>query len=578
YPKGDGTNGIHAYKENALKLLKVAKEGLNPFSKYNPSKPEGVDLLEINETLIQQEQAGLKNMAGACFVLVAGGVGDRLGYKGVKVDIPLDLITMRSYLQLYAEKILAWQKTTNKINNTKVVLPFVIMVSEDTEAGTVELLKANKNFGMAEGQIVLLKQNKVPSIHDNEASFLFNPETGLLETKPYGHGEIHALLRDSGLKAKWKSESRKSIIYFQDTNGQSINAMAPALGVHVEQKASFTSITSDRAPGEAAGGVTKLVNKEDPTDMITANVEYNYLEPLLAPFGGDVADKQPGKNGSLKSMLPGNLNILIEEIDAGCRAEDISNGRVKEMMNPKYKEGTNREVFKKPTRVETNMQDVVWDFTEKDRKRIIYVNFDRVLTFSPDKNEPNEAWKNVKAKKPADNAATAESDYYEFNRQVFRYAGMKVAKAEKGTVMETVYEEKEIGIPFLYGPMISCDANFAVSMDEVTKKINGGEITKRGVLSLEGDIYLDDVFVDGALVVKAIEGAKVIIVGAKIKNASWSIRKLKDNDEDKKLPQAITMRGYTLDKHETKILNITEPGEYIVTMNDAGEWIFNRQK
>jgi UDP-sugar pyrophosphorylase len=37
-------------------------------------------------------------MAGACFVLVAGGLGERLGYNGIKVELPSEITTETSYV------------------------------------------------------------------------------------------------------------------------------------------------------------------------------------------------------------------------------------------------------------------------------------------------------------------------------------------------------------------------------------------------------------------------------------------------------------------------------------------------
>ena len=42
-----------------------------------------------------------------------------------------------------------------------VALPLAIMVSDDTHDKTLTLLADNDNFGMLEGQITILKQEKV---------------------------------------------------------------------------------------------------------------------------------------------------------------------------------------------------------------------------------------------------------------------------------------------------------------------------------------------------------------------------------------------------------------------------------
>lgn len=43
------------------------------------------------------------------FVLVAGGLGERLGYNNIKVRLPVETYTMLSYLGYYIQKILAIQ-------------------------------------------------------------------------------------------------------------------------------------------------------------------------------------------------------------------------------------------------------------------------------------------------------------------------------------------------------------------------------------------------------------------------------------------------------------------------------------
>ena len=43
------------------------------------------------------------------FILVAGGLGERLGYNNIKVSLPVETFTMTPYLGYYIKKILAIQ-------------------------------------------------------------------------------------------------------------------------------------------------------------------------------------------------------------------------------------------------------------------------------------------------------------------------------------------------------------------------------------------------------------------------------------------------------------------------------------
>ena len=71
------------------------------------------------------------------------------------------------------------------------------MTSGDTHERTVKLLQDNDNFGMAEGQVTLVKQEKVPALIDAEARFALSADDPFtVETKPHGHGDVHTLLTD----------------------------------------------------------------------------------------------------------------------------------------------------------------------------------------------------------------------------------------------------------------------------------------------------------------------------------------------------------------------------------------------
>eukprot|EP00955_Chlamydomonas_euryale_P011222 121202-Chlamydomonas_euryale.AAC.3 len=59
---------------------------------------------------------------------------------------------------------------TQARSGAKRPLPFAIMTSDDTHARTEALLKQHANFGMADGQVTLLKQEKVACLIDNDAT------------------------------------------------------------------------------------------------------------------------------------------------------------------------------------------------------------------------------------------------------------------------------------------------------------------------------------------------------------------------------------------------------------------------
>jgi len=100
--------GMKSYLERGRKLLKESMLGVNPFDKYKPEVPTGVFLKVGEPDLDKYEQKGIEELPYTGFVLIAGGLGERLGYSGIKVDLPVCTIEEDyCYLKYYAQYALA---------------------------------------------------------------------------------------------------------------------------------------------------------------------------------------------------------------------------------------------------------------------------------------------------------------------------------------------------------------------------------------------------------------------------------------------------------------------------------------
>ncbi|KAF6175145.1 hypothetical protein GIB67_022826 [Kingdonia uniflora] len=106
------------------------------------------------------------------------------------------------------------------------------MMSDDTDKSTQDLLRDHNNFGMIDGQVVFLKQGKVAFLDDNGARLVKEPHNDYrIQTKPHGHGDVHSLLKSSGLLDKWCDFGLKWVLFFQDTNGLLFKAISASLGL-----------------------------------------------------------------------------------------------------------------------------------------------------------------------------------------------------------------------------------------------------------------------------------------------------------------------------------------------------------
>ena len=161
-----GSGGLAGYIANAKGLLKAAAEGQNPLEGWRPEVPQGVVLEPVTPAYERYETQGLLEVGACGFVLVAGGLGERLGYNGIKVELPTQTITHVSYLELYCRQILTMQ---GKYAAPGYLVPLAIMVSDDTATKTQELLDKHAYFGLERSQVTLMKQGKVPALTNNNA-------------------------------------------------------------------------------------------------------------------------------------------------------------------------------------------------------------------------------------------------------------------------------------------------------------------------------------------------------------------------------------------------------------------------
>lgn len=170
--------GLAAYLKKARVLLKESADGTNPFTDFESSVPEGESLSydspspdsHTGMTFSEAEESGLTGIADVAFVLVAGGLGERLGYSGIKLSLETNLLTNKSYLEVYAKYIQAMQRMAEKkTGRSNVRLPLVIMTSGDTDPATRQLLADNNNFGFEDGQVQIVCQDKVAALNDVNA-------------------------------------------------------------------------------------------------------------------------------------------------------------------------------------------------------------------------------------------------------------------------------------------------------------------------------------------------------------------------------------------------------------------------
>lgn len=534
--------GLPAYIANARKLLAEAAAGANPFEGCTPEQPDLVDLSAFGPEYDEAEAAGLAAFAHTAVVLVAGGLGERLGYHGIKLDIPVETVESTSYLAHYASFLAAAGRRLG------CQIPLVIMVSRDTDAGTRASLESHGHFGLDPAQVTILRQELVPALSDTQARLALDGKYRLA-LKPHGHGDIHMLLHTSGAARRLAASGIRHLLFIQDTNGQVFNAALAALGTSVKKGYDFNCIAVNRIPGEAVGGIARL--KKTGAPDLTLNVEYNQLDPLLRATVSPEGDT-PDARGF--SRFPGNINLLAIRMEPYLRILEKSSGIIAEFVNPKFADAT-RTTFKKPARLETMMQDLPKLFHSGEKTGVTV--FDRTWCFSACKNNLAEAAAKVAQNGPPESASSAENDFYLADREKLRMAGMAVEDAPATTIR---------GIPLVPGPRAILRPSFALTLADVRQRIHGGKISGDATLVLDGDIHLVNCTLPpgSALLIHAAPGAKVAVKNLTVPpGARYELQPLTDSELDSPdVPEFLRIRGYRLLNQGAKPHRFETPGHW----------------
>ncbi|WVZ20644.1 hypothetical protein V8G54_007966 [Vigna mungo] len=605
--------GLESYIKNAKRLLADSKAGKNPYDGFTPSHcalkctiffrdnvrilgltmgkcvPTGETLTFGDENYINFEETGVREARKAAFVLVAGGLGERLGYSGIKVALPAETTTGTCFIQHYIESILALQEASSQgsisclCGESQTKIPLVIMTSDDTHGRTLELLESNSYFGMQPTQVTLLKQ-----------------------TKPHGHGDVHSLLYSSGILKVWYDAGLKWVLFFQDTNGLLFKAIPAALGVSASKQYHVNSLAVPRKAKEAIGGITRLTHSDGRSMVI--NVEYNQLDPLLRASGypeGDV-NCETGF-----SPFPGNINqmiiilirialkhhmalitcdnILFKQLILGLGPyiEELSKtgGAIQE-----YKDAS-KTSFKSSTRLECMMQDYPKTlspsarvgFTMESRHatllmdvRLLYLVMETWLAYAPVKNNAEDAakgknavlaldsllkcmqflieldWKGVPKGNPYHSATSGEMAIYRANSIILKKAGVQVAEP-----VVQVFNGQEVEV----WPRVTWKPKWGLTFSRIKSKVSGNcSISQRSTLAIKGqNIFIENLSLDGALIIDAVDDAEVNVSGS-VQNNGWILETVDYKDTTE--PEVLRIRGFKFNKTEQLETKYSEPGKF----------------
>ncbi|MEX2176947.1 MAG: UTP--glucose-1-phosphate uridylyltransferase [Pirellulaceae bacterium] len=239
-------------------------------------------------------------------ILVAGGLGTRLGWKIEDVDqpkgmFPIGPLSRRPLFQVLFEQLLAASRRYG------VRIPLYLMTSPATDADTRKFLAEYHNFGLPAADVHIFCQATMWALDDRWERILLESPASLF-LGPDGHGGMLAALDRDGCLADAQSRGVQHFFYGQVDNPLTQVCDELLLGSHALAGSEMTTqVVRKREALERVGNVVAI-------DGRVQVIEYSDLPESLA--------RQTNPDGSLK-LWAGNLAIHVMGVDflARCAAQ-----------------------------------------------------------------------------------------------------------------------------------------------------------------------------------------------------------------------------------------------------------------
>ncbi len=167
-------------------------------------------------------------------VLVAGGMGTRLGFDKPKGMLPIGPVSGNSLFQVLIERIVALGR------RYKVRIPLYLMTSDATHDETVRFLKEHDAFGLDPEDLHVFCQGTLPAF-DATTRRLLLAGPGELVSCPDGHGGFLDAARKAGCFEDMTRRGIDVLFYGQIDNPLLVIADPELIGRHLLANADITN-------------------------------------------------------------------------------------------------------------------------------------------------------------------------------------------------------------------------------------------------------------------------------------------------------------------------------------------------